>query len=348
MIPRSSIAPGYDISRIIKGGWHLAGDHGAIDPDQALRDMAAFVQAGITTMDCADIYTGVESRIGAFRQAYPELARLTQIHTKFVPDLPDLASVGRAYVTRIIDRSLVRLRVERLDMVQFHWWDFAIPGYVEAALELERLRRLGKIAHVSVTNFNVRCLREVIDAGVSVCTHQLQYSLLDDRPRHGMADFCAAQGVALLCYGTVAGGFLSERWLGRPEPEAPLANRSLVKYKLIIDDFGGWALFQNLLGVLSVLARAHETDIATIATQAILQRPQVAATIVGATNASHLASHARVGTLSLNAEEIAAIDAVLAARAGPSGDVYDLERDRNGPHGRIMKYELNAAPHGGC
>ena len=344
MIPRISIAPGYDISRIVKGGWHLAGDHGEIDPDQALRDMAAFVQAGITTMDCADIYTGVESRIGAFRAAYPELARLVQVHTKFVPDLPDLASVDRAYVERIVDRSLARLGMERLDMVQFHWWDFAVPGYVEAALELDRLRRLGKIARVSVTNFNSWCLREVIDAGVPVCSHQLQYSLLDDRPRHGMADFCAAHGVALLCYGTVAGGFLSERWLGKPEPTTPLTNRSLVKYKLIIDDFGGWGLFQDLLAALSTLARAHETDIATIATQAILQRPNVAAAIVGATNANHLASHARFGTLSLTDQEIAGIDAILVARTGPLGDVYDLERDRNGPHGRIMKYELNAAP----
>jgi aryl-alcohol dehydrogenase-like predicted oxidoreductase len=295
-------------------------------------------------MDCADIYTGVESRIGAFRRAYPELARLTQVHTKFVPDLPDLAAVDRAYVERIIDRSLARLGMERLDMVQFHWWDFSIPGYVEAALELERLRRLGKIAHVSVTNFNMVCLRELIDAGVPVCSHQLQYSLLDDRPRHGMVDFCEADGVALLCYGTVAGGFLSERWLGRPEPDAPLGNRSLVKYKLIIDDFGGWAVFQKLLEALSVLARAHDTDIATVATQAILQRPNVAAAIVGATNASHLASHARVGMLLLNAQEIAGIEALLATRKGPLGDVYDLERDRNGPHGRIMKYELNAAP----
>ena len=62
------------------------------------------------------------------------------------------------------------------------------------------------------------------------------------------------QNIALLCYGTVCGGFLSERWLGKPAPQADLANRSLVKYKLIIEDFGGWGLFQELLGVLSRIA----------------------------------------------------------------------------------------------
>jgi len=51
MIPTSTLAAGYSISRIIKGGWHLAGGHGSIDRAQALRDMAAFVEAGITTFD---------------------------------------------------------------------------------------------------------------------------------------------------------------------------------------------------------------------------------------------------------------------------------------------------------
>ena len=126
MIPRIRLADGYTISRIIKGGWHLAGDHGSIDPQQALKDMAQFVEAGITTFDCADIYTGVEELIGAFRRGYPALAKGVQVHTKFVPDLPDLATLDRRYVEAIIDRSLRRLGVERLDMVQFHWWDFDV------------------------------------------------------------------------------------------------------------------------------------------------------------------------------------------------------------------------------
>ena len=124
---RIKIGGGYDISRIIKGGWHLAGDHGPVDPEQALHDMAAFVEAGITTFDCADIYTGVEALIGRFRARYPLLARDLQIHTKFIPDLRALPQVDARYVERSIDRSLQRLGVERLDLVQFHWWDYGWP-----------------------------------------------------------------------------------------------------------------------------------------------------------------------------------------------------------------------------
>ncbi|HET6984754.1 MAG TPA: aldo/keto reductase [Myxococcaceae bacterium] len=341
MIPRIEIAPGITLSRLIKGGWHLAGDHGDVDPDRAIRDMAAFVDAGITTFDCADIYTGVEELIGRFRREYPGHAARLRVHTKFVPDLDELASVDRAYVERIVDRSLQRLGVERLDLVQFHWWDHSVARHVEVALELERLRKAGKVDRIGVTNFGMAELGELLDAGVPVLTHQLQYSLLDDRPEHGMVELCRERGIALLAYGTVAGGFLSDRWLGQPSPGEPLGNRSLVKYRLIIDEFGGWPLFQELLGALRQVAERHGCDIATVATRAVLDRPGVAAAIVGATSAAHLAAHARVGSLELDRKDQSLIEAVTRRRAGPPGDVYALERDREGPHGRIMKYTLN-------
>jgi aryl-alcohol dehydrogenase-like predicted oxidoreductase len=343
MIPRIELADGYSISRIIKGGWHLAGDHGSIDPEQARQDMAKFVEAGITTFDCADIYTGVEELIGSFRRAYPLLATSVQVHTKFVPDLPDLATLDRRYVEAVIDRSLRRLGVERLDLVQFHWWDFAARRYVETALELDRLRRAGKIARVGVTNFDRPHLDELVKAGVPIAAHQLQYSLVDDRPSVAMLDYCRAHGIALLCYGTVCGGFLSERWLGMPDPGSFFSNRSLVKYKLVIDDFGGWGLFQELLAVLAGIAKRHATDIASVASAAMLDRPGVAAAIVGATNAAHLQAHADIGTLALDAEDRAAIASITGRRGGPAGDIYELERDRTGRHGQIMKYKLNAA-----
>ena len=341
MIPRLELAQGIVISRLIKGGWHLAGDHGDVDPDQAIRDMVAFVDAGITTFDCADIYTGVEELIGRFRREHPGHAARLRVHTKFVPDLDELAVVDRSYVERIVERSLERLGVERLDLVQFHWWDHSVARYVEVARELDRLRRAGKIDRIGVTNFGIVELRQLLDAGVPVLTHQLQYSLLDDRPEHGMVELCRSRGIALLAYGTVAGGFLSDRWLGTPSPAEPLGNRSLVKYRLIIDEFGGWPLFQELLVALRHVAERHGCDIATVATRVMLDRPGVAAAIVGATGTSHLDAHSRVGSLVLDGEDRALIEAVTRRRKGPPGDVYTLERDREGPHGRIMKYALN-------
>ena len=340
-IPRTRLTPQYEISRIIKGGWQLAGDHGPINPDTVDRDMAAFVEAGITTFDCADIYTGVEAMIGEFRSRHPALAARTRVHTKFVPDLTELDRVDAAHVERIVDRSLQRLRTDRLDLVQFHWWDYTVPRYVEAAMALARLALKGKIAHIGVTNFDVPRLMELLDAGVPVAAHQLQYSLLDARALNGMVQACQARGIGLLCYGTVAGGFLSDRWLDRPEPADGITNRSLIKYKLIIDDFGGWDLFQELLRTLRKVADKHSCDIATVASRVMLQRDGVAAVIVGATNAAHLDANARIGAVELDSEDLSAIDSVTRRHLGPEGDVFTLERDRQGRHGRIMKYDLN-------
>ncbi len=341
--PRIEIGPGYAISRVIKGGWHLAGGHGAIDQHQAIDDMASFVRAGVTTFDCADIYTGVEELIGHFRARHVDLAGRVQIHTKYVPDLQSLAQLRPEDTEAVIDRSLRRLGVERLDLVQFHWWDYAVPGYVEAARTLAALQRKGKIRLIGVTNFDVKRLAELIDAGVPVAAHQLQYSVLDRRAEHGMVAFCRRHAIALLCYGTVAGGFISERWLGKPEPTGEFSNRSLTKYKLIIDDFGGWDLFQELLHALRAIAHRLGTDIASVSGRLTLDWPGVHAVIVGATHGGHLARNAGLASLALSDEDRATVAAVHASTTGPLGDCYTLERDRDGRHGRIMKYNLSKA-----
>src|SRR6202012_4067000 len=101
---------------------------------------------------------------------------------------------------------------------------------------------------------------------------------------------------------------LSERWLGKPAPARDLANRSLAKYKLIIEDFGGWDLFQELLSVLSRVAASHDTDIASVATRVMLDKDQVAAAIVGAVNTSHLQAHAQIGGVPCRADGMSAIE----------------------------------------
>jgi aryl-alcohol dehydrogenase-like predicted oxidoreductase len=341
------IAQGYYVSRIIRGGWQLAGGHGEIDRETAIDDLIAAFDAGVTTFDCADIYTGVEELYGAMRERIvatrgAESSKRLHVHTKLVPDLEMLGKLKKSDIEAIVDRSLSRLKMERLDVVQFHWWDYEQPGWLEAMGWLNDLRCSGKVRFISGTNFDTPHVRAILDSGIPLSSMQVQYSVLDRRPENGFAELCRARGVALLCYGAVAGGFLSERWLSIPEPEAPLANRSLTKYKLIIDDFGGWALFQKLLGALSRVANRHDTDIASVATRLTLDFPGVAAVIVGATSRAHLRQNVRAAAVPLSEEDRAEVEAVAGRRLGPLGDVYELERDRRGRHGSIMKYNLNA------
>ena len=350
MIEQAEIRPGYAVSRVIRGNWQLAGGHGTVSREDALDTLQAAFDAGLTTFDCADIYTGVEALIGAFRERLvarrgSEAARTLKVHTKLVPDLDRLATISKSYVEGIVDESLRRLRVEHLDLVQFHWWDIAVPGAVDTMVWLDEIRQAGKVRWLGGTNFDTAHTRAILDAGVPLVSMQTQYSLLDARPENGLSALCAANEVVLFCYGTVAGGFLGDRWLGVAEPTGDAENRSLTKYKLIIEDFGGWHLFQDLLRTCRGIADRHGVDIATVAARFVLDRPGVAAVIVGARNASHAVANAAIAALRLTAADEAEIAAVLSRRQGPLGDTYALERDRTGRHGSIMKYNLNTAPH---
>ena len=99
----------------------------------------------------------------------------------------------------------------------------------------------------------------------------------------------------------------------------------------------------SLLEVLHHIAVKHNADIATVATRAILDRPGVQAAIVGATSVAHLSAHIRIGTLILDSDDRSQLADILQPRIGPEGDVYTLERDRTGRHGRIMRYDLTKA-----
>ncbi|MGC3940834.1 aldo/keto reductase [Roseobacter sp. EG26] len=343
------LRPDHRISRVIKGGWQLAGDHGAVDRSAAIRDMEAFVDAGVTTFDCADIYVGVEEMIGSFiadlrQRRGASVANRVCVHTKLVPDLERLHDLRANEVEAIIDRSLKRLQVDELDLVQFYWWDLDRGDPLAGLNILKDLQRKGKIRNLGINNWDRQQIQPFLDAGFDIAAAQVQYSLLDRRPANGLTDWAAAHEVQLLCYGTLAGGFLTEHWLGKPDPGFEFANRSLVKYRLIIDEFGPWNRFQQLLRALKTVGDRLNVSLSAVATRWVLDQHQVAASIVGARYARHLPQTLQVFELVLNEDDHRELDDVLKRADGPNGDVYSLERDRTSRHGRIMKYNLNTKP----
>lgn len=340
-VPRVPLGDdGYTIAQVLVGGWQLSPGHraGAVDERRLFGDLERLVEAGLTTFDCADIYTGVEDLFGRFAaRSGVEL----QLHTKFVPDEGELASLRRADVERAIDRSLRRLRTERLDLVQFSWWDYGVPGYVDAALWLAELQDRGKIRHLGLTNFDVPRTREILDAGVPLVCNQVQYSLLDRRPERGMVGLAVERRLGLLAYGTLAGGLLSDRYLGLPESEVAPETRSLVKYRLIQEEFGDWSAHQALLRALSDVGRRNGVPLAAVALRWVLDRPGVAGAIVGTYHAGHLDSILAALELRLGDAGERALAGVLRGRPGPRGDVFGLEREREGAHGRLLWRNLN-------
>jgi aryl-alcohol dehydrogenase-like predicted oxidoreductase len=330
---RFAVTPDFTVCRVLNGMWQVSGGHGRIEPARAVAAMFAYHDAGFTTWDLADHYGPAEDLIGAFRL---QLARQKgdaaigdiQAFTKWVPPPGPMT---RPIVEDAIALSRRRMQVERLDLLQFHWWDYGDRRYLDALKHLADLRDAGQIRHLGLTNFDTERLAVIADSGIKILSNQVQYSLVDQRPAARMAAFCAAHGITLLTYGTLLGGLLSEEWLGRPEPSRyDLPTVSQQKYKNMINTWGGWTLFQDLLAALQRVADKHRAGIAAIGARTILDRQAVAGVIVGARLGitEHIAANARIFDIALDAEDAATLAPALAEgrdlmRAiGDCGDEY--------------------------
>jgi aryl-alcohol dehydrogenase-like predicted oxidoreductase len=321
------------ICRILNGMWQVSGAHGPIDRARAVDEMLAYHDAGFTTWDLADHYGPAEDFIGEFRRRFAarygaERLSETQAFTKWVPRP---GRMTRRVVEDAIGISLSRMGVDCLDLLQFHWWDYGDASYLDALDHLADLQREGKIRRLALTNFDTGHLHAIADHGVPIVSNQVQYSLVDRRPEAQMAAFCRDHAITLMAYGTLLGGLLSEKYLGRPEPRRPeLATASLQKYKNMIDAWGGWALFQELLAALKQIADKHGVSIANVGVRCILDRPAVAGVIVGVRLgiAQHLVDNARVFGFELDDGDRANIELVLAKSRdlmqliGDCGDEY--------------------------
>ncbi len=327
------LAPNLIICRILNGMWQVAGGHGYVDHDLAIADMLRYHDAGFKTWDLADIYGPAEDLIGDFRRRLltfkgkEELERI-QALTKWVPQP---GRITRSIVKENIERSLRRMNVSSLDLLQFHWWDYNNPYYMDALKYLSDLMDEGRIKHLGLTNFDTERMQIIIESGLQIVSNQVQYSIVDRRPEVKMIPFCMEHNISLLAYGSICGGLVSERYLGRTAPStAELDTLSLRKYKKMIDAWGGWNLFQELLLTLKKIAKKHDVSIANVATNYILAKPVIAGVIIGVRLGivEHRNDNTQVFNFNLDMSDRDAIDAVCAKAnnlfqtIGDCGDEY--------------------------
>jgi aryl-alcohol dehydrogenase-like predicted oxidoreductase/enamine deaminase RidA (YjgF/YER057c/UK114 family) len=278
----TDLAPDLRISRVITGLWQIADmerDRQSLDLDSTARSMKVYTEAGLTTFDMADHYGSAENIAGIFAQRYTGGDEV-QMLTKWVPE-PGGSS--REAVRKAVQRSLDRLQTDRLDLLQYHAWSYADARYLDDLSYLQELQEEGLIRHLGLTNFDTAHLAIVLETGINVVSNQVCFSLLDQRATNGMTRLCEEERVSILAFGTLAGGFLTERWLNQPEPAMDgLSTWSQMKYKRYIDEAGGWAPFQRLLKALKQSADEHNVSMANIASRFILEQPAVGAVIIGA------------------------------------------------------------------
>ena len=316
------------ICRILNGMWQVSGAHGPIERDAAVRSMFDYVDAGFTTWDLADHYGPAEEFIGEFRRQLvasrgTQSLSGIQAFTKWVPRPGPMA---RKLVEESVAKSVRRMDVGTIDLLQFHWWDYQDTNYLDALTYLSQLRDDGVIRHLGLTNFDTEHLESIDDYGIRVVSNQVQYSLVDLRPEVSMVEFCRNRDIQLLTYGTVCGGLLSDRFLAQPEPRgADLNTASLRKYKQMVDAWGGWGLFQELLVAMREIGDKYGVSIANVAVGYILDRPQVAGVIIGTRLgvSDRREENARAFGFGLDEEDHCRLQAVLQR----SRNLYDVIGD---------------------
>ena len=348
--PRITLDNGYSFSRVINGCWQLSAEHclqGRLDIDDAIRAFHMLKERGLTTFDCADIYTGAEEILGRFVSELKAMGGYShddiQIHTKFVPDLNLLDQVDFAYTEKVVDRSLKRMGRDCLDLVQFHWWDYEVPGMMETAFDLVKLQQKGKIRNIAMCNYDTPHLKQMLDAGLPIVSNQTQYSLFDRRPERALLQFSRENDVYCFCYGTLSGGLLAERWMGAKQADFVPETRSHVKYLQIVEDSLGWDGYQKLLVLLKDIADAHGVSISNVAAKYILNQPGVGAVMLGCRNSRHVEDNAKVAALQLTDAEMDAIRGFVSAYPTPEGEPFTLERTPGSRYRNIMKMNLNKA-----
>ena len=332
-LSRLQLTPDLNICRTLNGLWQVSGGHGRIDPKAAVKNMFDYLDAGYTTWDLADIYGPAEDIMGEFRRQLlatrgKAAVDSIQVFTKWVPQPTKMT---KKLVEENINKSLTRMGVESIDLLQFHWWDYQNNNYIDALRYLSELQKEGKIKHLALTNFDTERLQLIQDAGIRIVSNQVQFSIIDRRPEVRMIPFCLKHNIKLLTYGTLCGGLLSEKYLGKAEPRGGDLNTvSLKKYKNMVDNWGGWSLFQELLNVLKQIGDKHRVSIANVAVRYILDKPAVGGVIIGARLgiSTNLEDNAKVYQFNLDADDIQKIEAVcrksrdLFRSIGDCGDEY--------------------------
>jgi len=286
------------------------------DESAAFEVMDAFVEAGGNFIDTADIYSrwasgnpgGVsEEIIGRWMKARGNRNDVV-IATKVRGQMwegPDGEGLSRKHIELAVEDSLRRLQLETIDLYQTHWPDEKVP--IEETLTVfDELVKTGKIRYVGLSNYTTSQMEEAmrvageksLPAFVSLQPH---YNMVWREEYEGnKMRFCEANGIAVIPYSPLEGGFLSGKYKRGEKP--PKSQRAYNAKKFMTNE--GFAVTDALAAV----GAEKGVSVSAVALAWLLHRPAVTAPIIGANSPAQLAELVPASELKLSDEEIGRLD----------------------------------------
>ena len=269
------------ICPIVNGLWQISGYkwNNKDILNKSVKSMFEYSKNNLNTWDGADIYRGSELIMGIHKKNKGNGIYFT----KYVES--ELKS--KSYIIDIIKNQCKTMNTTSLDLLQFHWWDYNDKDYITVLKHLKDIRDNKKlIKNLGLTNFNTDSLKLMYKhiKDINIVSNQIPYSIIDTRFENNMLPFCQKNDIKILTYGTLLGGFLSNKWLGKSEPSYnELSNISLRKYIKWIKSWSNnnWKLFQELLNTLNNIGKQYNVSISQVGIKYILDKPSVGGVIIG-------------------------------------------------------------------
>ncbi|MEO7059134.1 MAG: aldo/keto reductase family protein [Lapillicoccus sp.] len=306
---------GLKISEITYGNWLTHGSQ--VENDVATKCVQAALEAGISTFDTADAYanTKAEKVLGDALKAErrESLEIFTKVYWPTGPGGKNDTGLSRKHIMESIHGSLERLQTDYVDLYQAHRYDTETP-LEETMQAFADVVRQGKALYIGVSEWTADQIREGValskQLGFQLISSQPQYSMLWRVIEDEVVPTCEELGVSQIVWSPIAQGVLSGKYL--PGEKAPEGSRAA-------DDKGGADMISRFMNDdvltrvqgLKPIADEAGLTMAQLAIAWVLQNPNVAAALVGASRPEQVAENVKASGVTLEPELMAKIDDVL-------------------------------------
>lgn len=293
---------GIKITPIIMGTWQAGKRYWVgIDDQEMIKAIRAAFDAGIITVDTAEVYgDGYSERIVA--QALSDVRDEVIYATKVFSN-----HLKYDQVIEACDRSLVNLNTDYIDLYQIHWpsgsWNSEIVPIEETMRALNKLKEQGKIRAIGVSNFSHSQLEEVCQYG-QIDSIQPPYSLFWRQVEKEIMPYCVQNNISILAYSPLAQGILTGKFA-----ENHQFAEGDVRATIKLFQPENWQRVHNTLSLLRPLAKKYECSLGNLALAWLIAQPNTNA-IVGARNPQQSTANALAVKINLTNEDIEAIDKI--------------------------------------
>ncbi|WP_296665552.1 aldo/keto reductase family protein [Demequina sp.] len=306
---------GFKISEITYGNWVTHGSQ--VDKDAALACVRAAIDSGITTFDTADVYANTKAETVLGEALKSERRASIEIFTKvFGPTGPkghNDVGLSRKHIMESIEGSLTRLQTDYVDLYQAHRFDYETP-LEETFQAFADIVRAGKALYIGVSEWTEEQLRAghalAQDLGIQLISNQPEYSALWRVIEGRIVPTSVELGISQIVWSPIAQGVLTGKY--KPGEPAPSGSRA-TDTKGGADFVKRWLTPDVLTRVQHLAPIAAELSLspAQLAVAWVLQNPNVASAIIGASRPEQLEENVKASGVVIPAELMARIDDVL-------------------------------------